>query len=282
MQRTRFVGPLGFALACALALVSAFATAGVSSTAPRPMPSPSPSPNLGPSTTDCSQPQQFGELTLCTNESTYNFKTGDLQFPKALHGRTPDGTYQADRGYGNLHSELINLVGHVVIHRDASRDKAGKPVAAMTLVADQAHMETKAKYYRASGNVKITQNDLTLLAPLVIDDEAHRMMTASGGVTILKGDKKLTAPQATLDETTHIATLTGGVHAEEKPDRSFDAAEVIYNTSTEDFKALGGVRVAFPPATTPATIPAPTPKTPTPKATAPRSPAPKPSPTATP
>ena len=49
-----------------------------------------------------------------------------------------------------------------------------------------------------------------------------------------------------LDESTHIANLTGGVHAEQKPDRSFDAIQVLYNTVTEDFKALGGVRMQFP------------------------------------
>jgi lipopolysaccharide assembly outer membrane protein LptD (OstA) len=185
-------------------------------------------------------------MTLCSQDMTANLKTGDFQFPNPLRGRTSDGNYRADRGYGNLHSQTVNLIGHVVVHRDASKDKSGKPVEAMTLTANQTHVESKAKYYRASGNVKVVQGELTLTAPLLIDDEAHRVLSASGGVKVVKGDKTLTAPQIVLDETTHVARLTGGVHAEQKPDRSFDSAEVLYNTSTEDFKALGGVRLQFP------------------------------------
>ena len=204
-----------------------------------PIPFPSPTPG-------CDKLMTVGEVTLCSNEFNFNFKTGDVQFPQPLHGRTADGTYRADRGYGNLHAEIINLIGHVVLHRDATKDKAGKPVEAMTLTADQTHIESKAKFYRASGNVKIVQGAMTLTAPLIVDDEGHRTITASGGVKVVKGDRTLTAPQMTLDESTHIANLTGGVHAEQKPDRSFDAAQVLYNTVTEDFKAEGGVRMQFP------------------------------------
>jgi lipopolysaccharide assembly outer membrane protein LptD (OstA) len=187
-----------------------------------------------------------GEVTLCSNEFNFNFKTGDVQFPKPLHGRTSDGTYRADRGYGNLHSQIINLIGHVVVHRDASKDKTGKPVEALTLTADQTHIESKAKFYRASGNVKIVQGNMTMTAPLIVDDEAHKTINASGGVKIVKGDRTLTAPQIALDETTHVANLTGGVHAEQKPDRTFDSTQVLYNTQTEDFKAIGNVRMQFP------------------------------------
>ena len=230
----------------------------------------------------------FGEVTLCSNEFNFNFKSGDVQFPQALHGRTSDGTYRSDRGYGNLHSQIMNLIGHVVIHRDAAKDKVGKPVEALTLTADQAHMESKAKFYRASGDVKIVQGTMTMTAPLIVDDEAHRTITASGGVKIVRGDQTMTAPQMTLDETTHVADLTGGVHAEQKPNRSFDATQVLYNTATEDFKAVGGVRMEFPATqAVPAASPRPaTPRSsPTPRAAGhatptppPASPVPAPSP----
>ena len=243
----------------------------------RPVPTvsspPSPSPTPG-----CDKQMTVGEVTLCSNEFNFNFKTGDVQFPQPLHGRTSDGTYRADRGYGNLHSEIINLVGHVVVHRNATKDKAGKPVEAMTLTADQTHIESKAKFYRASGNVKIVQGNMTMTAPLIVDDESHRRINASGGVKIVKGDKTLTAPQIALDENTHIANLTGGVHAEQKPDRSFDSTQVLYNTVTEDFKAIGNVKMQFPasqptPASSTSARPGARPPAPKP----PASPAPKPS-----
>ena len=226
------------------------------------LPAPIPSPPSGPSST-CDKQMTVGEVTLCSNEFNFNFKTGDVQFPMPLHGRTSDGTYQADRGYGNLHAQIINLIGHVIVHRDATRDKQGKPVQAMTLTADQTHIESKAKFYRASGNVKIVQGNMTMTAPLITDDETHRVIKASGGVKIVRGDQTMTAPQITLDENTHVADLSGGVHAQQPPSRSFDAAEVFYNTQTQDFKAVGSVRMQFPanqPATGGSPRPSPTPR----------------------
>ena len=224
---------------------------------PAALSAPTPAPASFDST--CSQPLLIGEVTLCSANVNFNFSSGDFQFPATVHGSTGDGTYRADRGYGNLHSQIVYLVGHVVVHRNATRDKAGKPVAAMTLDADQTHIESKAKFYRASGNVKIVQGTMTMTAPLIVDDESHRSITASGGVKIMRGDQTLTAPQMTLDENTHVADLTGGVHAEQKPDRSFDAPQVLYNTQTQDFKAMGGVRMQFP-AQQPVPRPSPTPR----------------------
>jgi lipopolysaccharide export system protein LptA len=289
-QTPRLVGTACVAAACVIAMLGASAPHPKSTPKAHPKPvatnAPAPAPPP-PMTQGCDKPISIGEVTLCSNEFTFNFKTGDVQFPGEVHGRTADGTYRADRGYGNLHSEIINLVGHVVIHRDATKDKTGKPVEAMTLTSDQAHMESKAKFYRASGKVKIVQGALSLTAPLIVDDESRRTISATGGVTVVKGDKTMTAPQMVLDETTHVAHLTGGVHAQEPPSRTFDSAEVFYNTSTEDFKALGGVRMQFPanasspaPTGTPAARASPV-ATPSPRATtaAPsHAPAPPPSP----
>jgi len=241
-------------LICLLAACR-LAAAPPASAAPTPQPKsapktgsvPVPVPTvLPPSSATCDKQMTFGEVTLCSNEFNFNFKTGDVQFPLPLHGRTSDGTYQADRGYGNLHSQIMNLIGHVIVHRDATHDKQGKPVQAMTLTADQTHIESKAKFYRASGNVKIVQGNMTMTAPLMVDDETHRVIKASGGVKIVRGDQTMTAPQIALDENTHVADLTGGVHAEQPPSRTFDAAEVFYNTQTQDFKAVGSVRMQFP------------------------------------
>ncbi len=306
MQFPRLFAPACLAAACSLALAMPLAarvttaqaraiapkTAATKTPAPRAFTPPAeptmePSPSAG-----CDKAIAVGEVTICSSEFNFNFKSGDVQFPQPLHGRTADGTYRADRGYGNLHSQIINLVGHVVVHRNPGVDKQGKPVEAMTLTADQVHVESKAKFYRASGDVKIVQGTLTMTAPLIVDDETRRTITASGGVKIVKADKTLTAPQVALDESTHVANLTGGVHAEQKPDRSFDSAQVLYNTQTEDFKAIGGVRMQFPanqalPPSSPRPSPHPTSggrtkATPAPRATATPAPSAAPSPAATP
>ncbi|HET9341632.1 MAG TPA: LPS export ABC transporter periplasmic protein LptC [Candidatus Eremiobacteraceae bacterium] len=244
-------------LAILICLLAACRLAAVPAASATPTPQPKSAPKTGAapvsvptappsSTATCDKQMTFGEVTLCSNEFNFNFKTGDVQFPLPLHGRTSDGTYQADRGYGNLHSQIMNLIGHVIVHRAATHDKQGKPVEAMTLTADQTHIESKAKFYRASGNVKIVQGNMTMTAPLIVDDETHRSIRASGGVKIVRGDQTMTAPQITLDENTHVADLSGGVHAEQPPSRTFDAAEVFYNTQTQDFKAVGSVRMQFP------------------------------------
>lgn len=276
MNVTRLACLMCLAVACKLAAMPS----PVSAKPPAPKPFASmaagePAPSATPG---CDKQMKVGEVTLCSNEFNFNFKTGDVQFPKPLHGRTSDGTYRADRGYGNLHSQIMNLIGHVIVHRDATKDKVGKPVEALTMTADQTHIESKAKFYRASGNVKIVQGNMTMTAPLIIDDEAHKTINASGGVKIVKGDKTLTAPQIALDETTHVANLTGGVHAEQKPDRTFDSTQVLYNTQTQDFKAIGNVRMQFP-ANQPVPAASPTPKA-TPHGSV--SPHASPSPTASP
>ena len=249
MQLRRLAILICLAAACRLAASPAASAApsppssGVARASAAPARSATPAPSASAS---CDKQMTVGEVTLCSNEFNFNFKTGDVQFPQPLHGRTSDGTYRADRGYGNLHGQIMNLIGHVIVHRDATHDKAGKPVEALTLTADQVHIESKAKFYRASGNVKIVQGTMTMTAPLIVDDEAHRMINASGGVKIVRGHQTMTAPQIALDESTHVAHLTGGVHAEEPPDRSFDAAEVFYNTQSQDFKAVGSIRMQFP------------------------------------
>lgn len=278
MRRYRMLSTAIAIGACfAIGVAAAGAPARPSSTPAAAAPTAAPSPSFIPiPPQSCDRPISIGEVTLCSDEFNYNFKTGDVQFPSALHGRTAEGSYRADRGYGNLHSEVINLVGHVMIHRDPTKDKTGKPVEAMTLTSDLATVESKAKYYRASGNVKIVQGTLSLAAPLVVDDESKRMVDASGGVIVMKGDRTMTAPQMTLDEASHVAHLTGGVHAEEKPDKSFDATEVFYNTQTQDFKALGTVHMQFP-----ANSPAPSVSataSPSPGATSSASPTPSPTP----
>ena len=160
---------------------------------------------------------RLGDLTVNFAEWDGNLKTGDFVIPGQISGNSSDGNFRGDRAFGNQKREEITLVGHVVVHRLGGFGKRGSPQEPVTLTCDQLRIANKAKVYTASGNVRIMQ-----------------------------GNKTLTAPLVTLDDMTHIGRLSGGVHAEQPPDRSFDAAEVLYNTQSEDFKALGGVRATFP------------------------------------
>jgi hypothetical protein len=110
------------------------------------------------------------------------------------------------------------MTGDVIVHRFGNYGKADNSSEPLTLWCDKLDIVNKPQTtYTATGHVKVAQGDRTLVGP------------------VLK-----------LNDTTHIATMTGGVHGEEPPDRTFDSAELIYNTETEDFKALGGVKATFP------------------------------------
>jgi hypothetical protein len=218
-------------------LVAIAASVGASSAQGGSLPSPSPAPasrgsmiSSGPAQT------RFGDLTVNFAEGEGNLKTGDFVMPSTVTGHSSDGTFRGDRAFGNSKRDEITLVGNVMVHKLGGVSKNGKaPTEPVTLTCDKLEIRSKAKLYTATGHVKVVQ-----------------------------GDKTLTAPLMRLNDVTHDAALTGGVHAEQPPDRTFDSAEVLYNTKSEDFKALGGVQATFPinssPSPAPPVVNLPSPK----------------------
>jgi len=212
-----------------MSLAAIAASAGLSAAKVAPAPKGSPSPSPAPASSGnmiSSGPSQtrIADLTVNFSEGEGNLKTGDFVMPSTITGHSTDGNFRGDRAFGNSKRNEITLVGHVLVHRLGGVSKDGKkPTEPVTLTCDKLEIHNKAKLYIASGNVKVVQ-----------------------------GDKTLTAPLMRLDDMTHDAALTGGVHAEEPPDRTFDSSEVLYNTKSEDFKALGGVQATFPLKSSPA------------------------------
>jgi lipopolysaccharide assembly outer membrane protein LptD (OstA) len=159
---------------------------------------------------------QQNDRVVNTSEVHYNTASGDLFVPTTLTGFSSNADFRADRAVGNNKAGTLTLLGHVIVHRmNAAVNNANEP---LTLWCDKLDITSKPQEtYTCTGHVKVAQ-----------------------------GDKTLVAPKLRLNNTTHVADMTGGVHGEEKPDRTFDAAELLYNTQTQDFKALGGVRATFP------------------------------------
>ena len=188
---------------------------------------------------------QQSDRVVNTSEVHYNTLTGALLVPSSLSGFSTDSDFRADRAVGNNKAGTFTMVGNVIVHR-FNYGKANNSTEPLTLWCDK----------------------------LDIANRPQTTYTATGHVRVAQGDRTLVAPVLRLNDTTHIATMTGGVHGEEPPDRTFDAAELIYDTQTEDFKALGGVTATFPfkrgafaPSPTPAARHAsapPTPSTPPP------------------
>ena len=172
---------------------------------------------------------QEGLSSVDSEQMQYNTASGDFVVPTPVRGRASDGDFQADRASGNQKNGTTTLVGNVVVHKLGGVGKNPKNKDPITMNCDVLEVDNIAKQYAAKGHVKLVQ-----------------------------GGRTLQAPEMTLDDIEHIAHLFGGVHAEEAPDRSFDAAEVLYNTQTQDFRAFGGVHVSFPlPSPTPSRSPPP-------------------------
>src|SRR5450755_1803935 len=243
------VGMMSLAAIAASAGLSTAKVAPTTKASPAPAPAPAGSGSMissGPAQT------RIGDLTVNFSEGEGNLKTGDFVMPTTITGHSTDGNFRGDRAFGNCKRNEITLVGHVLVHRLGGVSKDGKkPTEPVTLTCDKLEIHNKAKLYIASGNVKVVQ-----------------------------GDKTLTAPLMRLDDMTHDAALTGGVHAEEPPDRTFDSSEVLYNTKSEDFKALGGVQATFPLKSSPSPLPSGT-GTPAPAPKPSVIPSPKPSPVST-
>jgi lipopolysaccharide assembly outer membrane protein LptD (OstA) len=161
---------------------------------------------------------QENDRVVNTAEAHYNTRTGAVSIPGELTGFSKNTDFRADRADGNRKAGTFVLSGNVVVHKFGNYGQANNSSEPITLWCDRVDIQNRPDVtYTATGHVRMAQGDRTLVAP------------------VLK-----------LNDTTHIATMTGGVHGEERPDRTFDAAELLYNTQTEDFKALGGVKATFP------------------------------------
>src|SRR5215470_9490236 len=146
-----------------------------------------------------------------TKELTYNINTGALTVPGAVRGKTREGNFSADRATGNMKSRTYDLNGNAVLHASGKRPK-GPSQTPTTLTAQHVHVDESTKHYLAEGDVRVTQGDRTVGAPLL-----------------------------TFDDNAHVVKMTGGVHATQLPDRSADTTEVIYHTDTGEVHAPGQI-----------------------------------------
>ena len=162
--------------------------------------------------------QEPNGRALTTDSLTYHTDTGDYLAPGALSGSSPsEGGFSADSASGNGPRNDVTLVGDVVVHKLGGFRNIGDTSAPVTLECDTLKIQGATKMYTASGNARVLQGTRTMSAPLM-----------------------------QLNDTTHILTMTGGVKASQPPSSSFQAPEVVYNTETEDFRALGGVHATIP------------------------------------
>lgn len=162
--------------------------------------------------------QESNGRQLNTGALTYHTDSGDYLVPGALNGSSgTEGSFSADSASGNGERNDTTLVGDVIVHKLGGFRNIGNSAEPVTLQCDTLKVLGQQKMYTATGNVRVMQGARTMTAPLMV-----------------------------LNDNTHVLTMTGGVKASEPPSSSFMAPEVVYNTETEDFRALGGVHATIP------------------------------------
>jgi lipopolysaccharide export system protein LptA len=194
-------------------------------------PSPRPSPPRAPASARAPSPApvsaggaQFGlgVWTVHASAVDANFKTGVFSTPDKVVMTRVGGDITADRASGNYKKQIVDLIGHVVMH-DSTGTYDGLASAPQshsqgpsTLTADRAEIDGAARIYKAKGSVHYVQND-----------------------TVVDSD------QGTLNDATHDLYLQGNVHVTQGR-RKINASTVLYNTITGQAHAQGNVTMQFP------------------------------------
>jgi lipopolysaccharide assembly outer membrane protein LptD (OstA) len=164
----------------------------------------------------------LGVWTVHASSVDANFKNGDFSTPAKVVMTREGGDVTADRANGNYKTQIVNLVGHVVMHDSqgnygglggGSSDQSNGP---STLTADKAEIDGAAKVYKAIGNVHYVQAD-----------------------TVVDSDN------GTLNDATHDLFLQGNVRIAQGA-RKVNAQSVVYNTLTDKAHAEGNVTMQFP------------------------------------
>jgi lipopolysaccharide assembly outer membrane protein LptD (OstA) len=174
-----------------------------------------------PAATSAGASFDLGVWTVHASSVDANFKNGDFSTPAKVVMTRNGGDVSADKASGNYKTQIVNLIGHVVMH-DTQGDYGGLGGAngggngPSTLTADKAEIDGAAKIYKAIGNVHYVQAD-----------------------TVVDSDN------GTLNDATHDLLLQGNVRIVQGA-RKVNAESVVYNTVTDKAHAQGNVTMQFP------------------------------------
>ncbi len=186
-----------------------------------------------------------------TDETHWNFNTGDFTMPHRVRFFRPGTDAVGDRANGNSKRGTVTMLGNVVVHDSGNANEAG----------DAA--------YRGSGPAMLTCDQLDI-------DSKAKLYTANGHVHFLQGARTGTSDRATLNRATGMLHLEGGVKLTDSGS-TLSANAVDYNLNTKEASVFGSPSVMTQPANQPAASPRPAPsRSPVAK------PKPKPKPTPTP
>jgi lipopolysaccharide export system protein LptA len=221
------------AVPLALILCCGAATAAPAIKPFTPTPSPAAVPTAPVAVPDSAGGLETKDYRIQTDETHWNFNSGDFSMPKRVRFFRPGTDAVGDKATGNSKRGTATLIGNVVVHDSGNAPEAagdsysGNGTA--TLTCDQLEVDSKQKIYVATGHVHFSQGTRTGAAD-------HGTLNRNTGTLQLQGRVRLT-----------------------DGDQVMTASDLIYNLNTKDVDVRGGPIVIKQP------VPASTGGTPTPK-----------------
>jgi lipopolysaccharide assembly outer membrane protein LptD (OstA) len=148
-----------------------------------------------------------------TDETHWNFNTGDFTMPHRVRFFRPGTDAIGDRANGNSKRGTVTLQGGVVVHDSGNANEAGDAAyrgsGPATLTCDQLDVDSKAKLYTAVGHVHFTQGARTGTSDRAVLDRAAGTLHLEGGVKLTDNGSTLSANAVDYNLNTKEATVLG-------------------------------------------------------------------------
>jgi lipopolysaccharide assembly outer membrane protein LptD (OstA) len=201
----RRLASLGLAAVLAATAGSAALAAGPPPPAPAgPTPGPVAAPPGGLQTPD---------YRIQTDETHWNFNSGDFTMPHRVHFLRPGTDAVGDKANGNSKKGTATLIGNVVVHDSGNATETGDPAyrgsGPATLTCDQLDIDSKSKLYTATGHVHFTQGARAGSADKAILNRGTGKLHLEGGVHLTDNGSTLTAASVDYDLNSKDAEVNG-------------------------------------------------------------------------
>jgi hypothetical protein len=157
---------------------------------------------------------QTSDYRIETDETHWNFNSGDFTMPHRVRFFRPGTDAVGDRATGNSKLGTATLVGNVTVHDNGNAPEATGGGAyngsgPATLTCDQLAIDSKQKIYTATGNVHFSQGTRTGTSQRGVLDRATGMLMLSGDVKLTDAGSSMSANAVNYNLNTKNVDVTG-------------------------------------------------------------------------
>jgi lipopolysaccharide export system protein LptA len=139
---------------------------------------------------------QTPDYRIQTDETHWNFNTGDFTMPHRVRFSRPGTDAVSDKATGNSKNGTATLVGSVVVHDSGNASEASDAAyhgsGPATLLCDQLEIDSKAKLYTATGHVHFSQGSRSGTADKAILNRANGTLHLEGSVHLTDNGSTIT------------------------------------------------------------------------------------------